>query len=193
MDESLKSWFLREILAHEESLVRYLTRIWPWRDEVHDLRQEAYVRVFEAAKVSRPQSPKSFLFTTARHLMADRIRRQRIVSIEALGDLEIFNLLVDELSPEYQVESRQELRRLALAFDQLPPRCREAVWMRRVDDLSQKEVANRLGISPRTVEKHVMKGMQILADCLFGARSGASRSQIEAAQNEAEHGKQQAN
>lgn len=190
MEEPLKSWFLREILAHEASLVRYLTRIWPWREEVHDLRQEVYVRVFEAARGSRPQFPKSFLFTTARHLMADRIRRQRIVSIEALGDFEAFDILVDEISPECQIEARQELRRLALAFDRLPPRCRETVWMRRVDELSQKEVASRLGISPRTVEKHVMKGMQILADCLFGSRGGRAGARDEVSARSAKHGKQ---
>jgi RNA polymerase sigma-70 factor (ECF subfamily) len=40
--------------------------------------------------------------------------------------------------------------------------------MRRVDDLSQKEVAARLGVTQKTVEKHVIKGMQLLAEAMFG-------------------------
>jgi hypothetical protein len=45
--------------VHEAALVRYLTRVWPSRSEIHDLRQEAYVRVYEAAKESRLHAPKS--------------------------------------------------------------------------------------------------------------------------------------
>jgi RNA polymerase sigma factor (sigma-70 family) len=166
MDEPLDSWFKREILAHEESLVRYLLRTWPNRQEVPDLRQDTYVRVYEAAGKSRPQSPKSFLFATARNLMTDHIRRRRIVAIDAVGDLDALNVLVDTISSEHRASAQQELRHLAEAIDRLPPKCREAVWMRRVDDLPQKEVATRLGISQKTVEKHIMKGMKLLANAL---------------------------
>ena len=49
MDEPLEIWFKREILAHEEMLMRFLARVWPHRDELSDIRQEAYARVFEAS------------------------------------------------------------------------------------------------------------------------------------------------
>jgi RNA polymerase sigma-70 factor (ECF subfamily) len=166
MDEPLDSWFKREILAHEKSLVRYLLRTWPNPQEVPDLRQDTYVRVYEAAAKSRPQSPKSFLFAIARNLMADHIRRRRIVAIDAVGDLNALNVLIDTVSSEHRASAQQELRRLAEAMDRLPPKCREVVWMRRVDDLPQKEVAILLNISQKTVEKHVMKGMKLLAQAV---------------------------
>jgi RNA polymerase sigma-70 factor (ECF subfamily) len=192
MDKPLDAWFAREILAHEASLVRYLRRSWRNRDEVHDLRQEAYIRVYEAASKALPTSPKSFLFTTARNLMADRARRERVVSIEVRGELESLNVLIDEVSPEQQASASEELRRLAEAFDQLPPKCREVVWMRRVEDLSQRQVAGRLGVSEKTVEKHVAKGVRFLADCLFGG--GADKTVAEHREDsvsKASHGKQQ--
>jgi RNA polymerase sigma factor (sigma-70 family) len=175
-DEHLDTWFKREILAHEEALVRYLSRTWRNSDEILDLRQETYIRVYEAAAKSRPQFPKSFLFTTARHLMTDQIRRRRIVAIDTVGDLEALNVSVEEISPEMRASAHQELRRLARALDALPERCREVVWLRRVDDLSQKEVAARLRITQKSVEKHVMKGMKLLAQALF---QGASRDPTE--------------
>lgn len=168
MSDALDDWFVREILAHEAALAGYLRRCWPHRDELHDLRQEIYVRVYEAAGKSLPAMPKSFLFATARHLMTDRLRRGRVVSIEAVGDLESLNVLVDELSPERWCGGRQVLRRLADAFDRLPRRCREVVWLRRVEELPQREVAMRLGVSEKTVEKHVAKGMRLLADHYHG-------------------------
>lgn len=172
MDEALNTWFAREILAHEAALVRYLMRAWPNKDDVSDLRQEIYIRVYEAAKNTRPLFAKSFLFTTARHLMTDRARRGRVVSIEAAGDLEALNVLVDEISPERKLHARQELKQLADAFKLLPPRCREVVWLRKVDGIRQSEVAERLGISVRTVEFQVRKGMRILADAIFGDSAG---------------------
>jgi RNA polymerase sigma-70 factor (ECF subfamily) len=176
MDESLDAWFTREILAHEDALVRYLRRVWSNVDEIPDLRQDAYVRVYEAAKKSRPLSPKSFLFTTARHLVTDRIRRKRIVAIDSVADMDALNVMIEEISPEQRSSSHQELRLLAQAIDLLPSKCREVVWMRRVNDLPQKEVATRLGISQKSVEKHVMKGMRLLADALFGNQAGTQRT-----------------
>lgn len=168
----LDDWFVREILVHEEALMRYLRRCWPRRDETHDLRQEVYCRVYEAAAKALPTSPKSFLFATTRHLMADRLRRGRVVSIETVGDLESLNVLVDEVSPERACGGRQVLHRLSEAFDRLPRRCRQVVWLRRVGDLPQREVAQRMGISEKTVEKHLAKGMYLLASYYYGDEDG---------------------
>lgn len=168
MDDSLDDWFVREILVHEGALVAFLRRAWPDHAEVHDLRQEAYVRVYEAAGKRRPTAPRAFLFTTARHLITDRLRRGRVVSIEPVGDLEALNVLIDEVSPDRRLDAHQILHRLAAAFDSLPPRCREVVWLRRVEELSQKEVAARLGISEKTVEKQVAKGVRLLAGSFYG-------------------------
>lgn len=190
MDESLDSWFAREILPHEAALLRYLARSWSNRDEIHDLRQETYVRVYEAAARARPLSPKSFMFTTARHLMADRIRRGRVVSIEATADLEALNVLVDEISPEQRASARQELGRLAQAFDRLPPQCGRVVWMRKVEGLSQRQVAERLGISEGAVEKQITKGVRLLASLLLGGEGHEPRSGRLPNEQQAPYGKQ---
>ena len=169
MNEVLDAWFAREVLAHEGALMRFLHRNWRDHDEVVDLRQEIYVRIYEAAARRRPDSPKAFLFATARHLLADRIRRQRIVSITAVGDLEQLNVLTDELEPGRWLGGRDALERLARAMDRLPDRCREVVWLRRVEDLPQKEIARRLGISEKTVEKHIAKGCRMMANHFYAS------------------------
>lgn len=163
MEEPLDTWFKREILSHEPILMRFLARAWPRSEEISDLRQEAYARVYEAAQKARPHNPKAFLFATTRHLMADRVRRERIVSIRAGGDGDFLNVLVDEISPEQRVAAHEELVRLARAFDRLSDRCREVVWLRRVRELPQKEVAMRLGLSEKTVEKHLRTAARLLA------------------------------
>lgn len=168
MPDSLDDWFIREILVHEEALMHYLVRNRQRRDEAADLRQEVYARVYEAAGKALPLQPRAFLFTTARHLLTDRVRRSKVVSIEPVGDFEPLNVLIDEVTPERWCGGRQVLKRLADAFDRLPDRCREVVWLRRVEHLSQREVAERLGISEKTVEKHIAKGMRLITAWFYG-------------------------
>ena len=193
MAESLDTWFKREIIVHEGALERYLLRAWPNPHDVFDLRQDIYVRVYEAATKARPHSPKSFLFATARHLLTDRMRRKRIVSIDAVEDVDSLNVLVEDLSPERRTAAHQELRRLAEALDSLPPRSRDAVWLRRVDELPQKEVAQILGVTPKMVEKYLRKGILRLTAALFGSEEARSASRAGAEDDdsdrrEGEHG-----
>jgi RNA polymerase sigma factor (sigma-70 family) len=169
VDDSLDTWFKREILVHEALLLRYLRRVWPRRDELHDLRQEIYIRIYEAARKARPSSARAFMLATARNLVTDRLRRGRVVRIEAVGDPDVLNVIVDELSPERRLSAWQELRRVTRAFNHLPPRCREIVWLKKVDDLSMQEVADMLGLSVRTVENQVLKGMRLLVDTVYGS------------------------
>jgi RNA polymerase sigma factor (sigma-70 family) len=191
MAESLDAWFAREILVHEAALVRYLRRLMAWRDDVHDLRQETYIRVYEAAAKSRPQFAKSFLFTTARHLVMDRLRRERVVSIEPRADLDSWPTLVDEISPERQMSAHEELRSLSRAFDRLPPRCRQVVWLRRVLHLSQKEVSSEMGIAEGMVEKHLAKAMRRLTNAIYGARPADSTGGTRKSKTGDDNGKQQ--
>lgn len=190
MDEPLDSWFKREILAHEAQLVRYLNRVWPNKDETADLRQETYARVYQAAGEGRPASPRAFLFTTAHHLMVDRMRRERIVSIEVTGDIEELNVLRDEISTEQRVSAREELTRLARAMDRLPPKCREVMWLRRVEGLTQKEVAEALGVTVKAVEQHVSKGGRLLAEYMLHEDLESGNSTLAAdAEEVGKHGK----
>jgi RNA polymerase sigma factor (sigma-70 family) len=183
MEESLEAWFKREILPQEAAFLRYLFRVWPKRDEIMDLRQEVYARVFESARVSRPQMPRAFLFATARNLMADLVRRARVVSIEAVGDIDELNVLVEDITPEHQAIARQELKRLAWAFDRLPPKCREVIWLRRVQEMSQKEVAGHLRVRETTIEKHVSRAVRLLAQFMLAGNNRGDeplRPEIEA-------------
>jgi len=188
VDDPLETWFKREVLSQEGALLRYLFRVWPRRDEVTDLRQETYARVLEAAASSRPAQPRAFLFAIARNLMADRIRRERVVSIEAVGDIDELHVLIEEVTPERSNIARQELKRLAAAFDLLPPKCRDVMWLRRVQEKSQKEVATEMGIKETTVEKHVSKAVRLLAKYMLGDSSSGEQTQsTEIAQEGNEH------
>jgi len=79
-----------------------------------------------------------------------------------------------EANGEERMEFRQEVQAVSAALDQLPNVCRETLILRRVEGLSQKEVARRLNISEKTVEKHMANGVRLLIK-IFG-RGGKPRS-----------------
>ena len=168
MNENLEDWFRREILPYEAALMRYLATKRGIPLDPEDVRNDIYIRVLESAESLRPTNPKAFLFTTARNLLIDHARRNRVVAIDLLEDLDVLNVLIDTVSPERQTSGRQQLERLARIFDRMPPKQREVLWLRRVEGISQKEAARRLKVTEAAIEKHVYRGMRYLADALYG-------------------------
>jgi RNA polymerase sigma-70 factor (ECF subfamily) len=167
MDRDLESWFVSAILPHEAALTRYLKRLCKSSSEVPDLRQETYIRVCQSARKSRPRFPRTFLFTTARNLVIDQVRRERVVSIDYTQDGVSLDLLsVDELTPERRLAARQDLQQLTRTFDSLPEKTRSVIWLRRVAGLSQRETAASLGIDESALEGRMIRGMRRLAKAL---------------------------
>jgi len=188
MSSDLDHWFATEILTHEAALTRYLKRIWANHGEVADFRQDIYVRVYESAGRTRPAAPKAFLFTTARNFVVDRVRRERIVSINYTQDLDSLNVLVDELCPEQRLSARQELERLSAALDQLSDDSRDVIWLRRVEGLSQREAAKRLGMPEGTLESHLCRAVRALMKAVFETELTERHGGGRGSERESRHG-----
>ncbi len=162
----LEEWFVREVLPLEAALTQFLRRSLRNKEDVDDVCQDVYALVCEAAQKKPPYPVKPFVFTVARNLLINRVRHDQIVSIEAVADLDALGIAVDEPGPDRSVMARQDLHRLQLALDRLAPRCREAVVLRKIEDLSYREIAQRMGISEDTVSEYLSSGMFALADVL---------------------------
>jgi len=164
----LDAWFAREVLPLEAALMQFLSHNWRNAADIADLRQDVYVRVYEAAQKKIPVPTKPFVFAIARNLMVDRIRHQRVIPIEAAVDIDALDIAGDEPGPDRNIIAREELRRLHAAIDRLPPRCREVVVKKRIEGLSRHEIAAQMGITADTVSAHLTDGMCALADMLYG-------------------------
>ncbi|HEY4123290.1 MAG TPA: RNA polymerase sigma factor [Rhizomicrobium sp.] len=163
----VRIWFVRQVLPLEVVLKQFLHHNWHNKADVDDLLQEVYVRVCESARNQIPEPAKPFVFTVARNLLIDRVRRERIIPIEAVADLDALEVEKDEPGPERNVIARDELRRLQAALDRLPPRAREAIVLKQVDGLSRREIAERMGIGEGTVKQYVADGIRALATLFF--------------------------
>lgn len=164
----LKAWFLREVLPLEAAVIQFLRRSGRSQSEIDDLCQDVYVRVYETAQKQFPHPVRPFVFAVARNLLIDRVRREHIIPIETVAEPDGLDIAFDGPGPDRTVMAREELRRLQVALDRLPPRCREAIVMRKVDGLSRREIAARMGIEESTVNRHLTEGVRALAGLVYG-------------------------
>jgi len=164
-------WFIREVLPLEAALMQFLRRSWRNQNDIDDLCQDIYARVFEAASERIPQPTKPFVFATARNLLIDRARREHIVSFEAVADLDALGVAIDEPGPDRTIIAREELRRLQGALERLPKPYRDALLMKKVEGLSRKEIAQRMGVDENAVKHNIANAMYALADFVYGDRA----------------------
>ncbi len=160
----LDTWFVAEILPLEPALMKFLRRSWRNESDLKDLCQDVFVEVYSSAQTERPASARAFTFAIARNKLVDRIRREQIVSIDAVADLETLGLQSDEPGPDRTIMARQDIRRLEAALARMPEPWRQAVIMRKIKGLTPGEIALRLGIAERTAFAHLASGLAMLTD-----------------------------
>ncbi len=142
-------------LTSRRSLHRFLLSLTKSPDIAEDLLQEVYARYCAADRSGPINRPESFLKMIAYNLAVDHWRRRENSPIDDRYDYEAATFCQDLNGFEDGVIARQELRLAWGAISKLTPRARQVFTLRRIGDLSFKEIANELGISVSTAEKHM--------------------------------------
>lgn len=154
-------WLAREVLPHEGDVRRWLARRMRGLKviDVDDALQEAYARLC-AVDPERIVDARAYFFVTARHVVGEALRRSRVVPIETMADIDALNIVGGELDPERRMSGRQEVEKFRKALGKLPPKCRQAFELRKFEELSQRQIAERMGVAESTVEKHLSKALR---------------------------------
>lgn len=158
--EELAKWVGAEILPHERDLRMWLQRRFVAAAEVEDIVQECYCRLARLTDVARITEPRAYLFTIARNIALEHRKRASVVRLETLADTGEGQAGIDFLSPERIAEGRQDLGRLQSALETLPERARRIFIMRKVEGLSQKEIAEALGVTESVVENDASRSLR---------------------------------
>lgn len=171
-DSPQAGWFLTEVQPHRPALRAWLLARFPTLPDVDDVVQDTFARVLRAREVGPIRSTRALLFTTARNLALDAVRRQQVVRFEPITDSTDSSVLADGADVVATVSKQQELELLTKAIQSLPARCREILTLRTAYGLTQKEIARKLGVSESTVEKQTALGIRLCAE--FFANGSAS-------------------
>ncbi len=137
-------------------------------DTAHDVVQETFVRLWSRRSSLDPHLPVlGLLFRISRNLVIDHVKHEDVK--RKLGaDVSIFTRPSDE-NPAESVHLKMLEERIAdVIRTKLPPKCREVFLLSRVEEMKNDEISRYLGLSIKTVENQITKGLRILRRYLRG-------------------------
>jgi RNA polymerase sigma-70 factor (family 1) len=158
MSDAGKDAFARLFAESRAALRSYVRRFVRSKDTADEIVQEAFLRTYEHS--ASVKIPRAFLFSTARNLALDLRRHERIARTETMGDSDLTDVVSECESPESGLLSKQRSLLLREAVASLPPQCRTAFTLKVFHGCSYKEIAEKLGISTKTVEHHIARGLR---------------------------------
>jgi RNA polymerase sigma-70 factor (ECF subfamily) len=128
-------------------------------DAAEDMVQETFLRLSGSSRPDALRNPAAWLQRVARNLLFDRARRARAHG--APVHLPFDEVLLPQCPPEQALAlEAEELRmRYEAALALLPARQREVFLLHRLDELTYREIASRLGITVATVEYHMGRAL----------------------------------
>jgi RNA polymerase sigma-70 factor (ECF subfamily) len=130
------------------------------KEDIDDVIQEAYCRLSALDGFEAIDRPDGYFFSIARNLLAAQLRRARIVTIEAVAEIEALSPFDEAPSQERRAGARIELARIREIVAEMPERRRRIFEMRKIEGLPQRDVAERLGITVSVVENEAVKGVR---------------------------------
>ena len=143
---------------HSRAVRKYVAAIVDRFDVAEELTQEAFLRLLTSDR-THLDSPGGFLFRTAQNLALDHVRRARRVPIGRLDDQPAEYFADAAPSAEESLAAREELAFMRAVLLELPPKCRQAFLLVRLEELSQREAAAEMGISQAMVHKYLTRAV----------------------------------
>lgn len=181
-DPEITRWFAEEVHPHESALRSYLRSRFPAVTDIDDLVQETYARLVHARSSGKVAEARPYLFTTARNAALDLYRRNQIVGVDPIAEMDQLSVLDDGPDAAETLSRDQELTLLADAIRALPDRCRQVVTLRKLHGLSHRAIAEKLGISENTVSAQITLGCFRIRDFLLA--HGVTRDRLTQAQQQ---------
>jgi RNA polymerase sigma-70 factor (ECF subfamily) len=159
----VEGWFQ----AHHRELGQFLRRYIHTQHEVDDCLQETFLRVWrQEQQGTLKDDARGYLFTTALNIARDRHRRNKVRRVGAHDELN--DELIDDAAPDVEATAhwRHGLRQLETALEGLRASTRIVFLLHHVERLTYPEIAQRQGVTTRTVEREMARALSHCAKCL---------------------------
>lgn len=169
-------WFADHVFIFHQQHRRYAISLVRQPDEAEELVQEAYARLFALDGWAAIANPHAFTIRIIRNLAIERLRRAAVVRLDQGALLHTLDIADQDPTPDVVAMDRSELDHVARAMEDMPPRMREALYLRRIEGLPPAQVAERMNISVSTVETHLVKALRLLVERL-GRRNARGKAE----------------
>jgi RNA polymerase sigma-70 factor (ECF subfamily) len=153
----------RSFLEARDDLLRFLKRRGR-RAAAEDIVQTVWLKLRERGDSESWQEPRAVIFTTAANLGTDTHRREVVAERALTREAAVSEEIAP--GPEFQVDAAAQLERISVALAQLPEQCRQAFLLNRIDGLTHAEIATRMGVSTKTIQRHVERALRVCIEVL---------------------------
>lgn len=163
---------IKTYLAMRDALLRFLSARLGDSAQAEDVYQDLFARLKAVDPTQSIENPGAFLFRMAANLASDvrrggRRREQRDGAwLDATTHRVGAEPIVDAADPERAIDARRQLKAVAETVAALPPKCRQAFELHKFEGLTHAEVAARMGVSTKMIEKHMATALRALAETL---------------------------
>ena len=149
----------KTFIHYREQLVGAIRSIVRSADDIEDIVQETVVKSYEAELKQEIRYERTYMLRTARNLALNHVTKACERQNQSLDEMDVVpqNLTSDEL--EKQVESKERFLNFCRATDTLSVEVKRVFLLKKVYGMSQRDIADYIGLSESTVEKHVAKGL----------------------------------
>ncbi|MCD8091723.1 MAG: RNA polymerase sigma-70 factor [Bacteroides sp.] len=171
MEENFDLTYKTLFRRYYANLLFYATRI-VGEDEAEDVVQDVFVELWrrkETMKVG--EQIQAFLYRAVYTRALNVLKHRDIVNSYEAVALEIHKKRIEFYQPDSnevvkRIEDSELRRKLSEAINELPDKCRMVFRLSYLHDMKNKEIAETMGISLRTVEAHMYKALKLLRDRL---------------------------
>lgn len=149
----------RCFLDIRDELLRFVARR-TGRSAAEDVVQDVWLNLRERGDQESWREPRAVLFRAAANLGTDVYRRD-VHTQKLFGDADAIDAATSAApGPETEAESAGQLAQLVAALEDLPEQCREALLLNRLEGLTHVQISRRLGISTKTVQRHIERALR---------------------------------
>jgi len=150
------------VVPRESSVRAALRRSGIAEADIDDLIQDAYCRMATLKSVEHIDRPNAYFMQVVQNAWRDSLRRSRVVRFEDFTENAPPIVEDAAIGVEAEVFAREQLRLVDELLATLDERCRTIFTWKRIEGLSQREIAMRLGVSENVVENDVQKALRTI-------------------------------
>ncbi|MBX7482401.1 RNA polymerase sigma factor [Qipengyuania qiaonensis] len=148
-------------------LASFFAKRLPKHVDVDDLVQEVFMKLVKRGDTASIENIEGYVFRTAHSVLNDHLRRKQSRSEGKHVPMDDFlAVLGSEITPERVILGQEQLQIMLMALKELPTRTQDIFVMRALEEMRSVEIADKLKISTRSVEKHMAKALNYLSSRL---------------------------
>jgi len=162
-------WVSLHVIPQEQKVRGALRRLGVVESDIDDLIQDAYCRLATLKSVDHIDRPGAYFMQIVKNAWRDGLRRARVIRLENFTE-NATSIVEDEATGvEATIFAREQLGLIEALLATLPERCRTIFTWKRMEGISQRDIARRLGVSENVVENDVQKALRTIQRALRGA------------------------